>query len=36
MPITFSEKYNISNDVIERNAVFDVIMDVDTQVFIDR
>lgn len=35
MPITFSEKYNISNDVIERNAVFDVIMDVDTQVFID-
>lgn len=35
MPITFSEKYNILNEVIERNAVFDVIMDVDTQFFID-
>ena len=35
MPITFSEKYNISDEIIEQNAVFDVIMDVDTQVFID-
>ncbi len=35
MPVTFSEKYNLSNDVIVRNAVFDVIMDLDTKVFID-
>lgn len=35
MPITFSEKYKIPNEFIERNSVFDVIMDVDTQVFID-
>ena len=30
MPITFSEKFNIPHEVIEKNNVFDVIMDVDT------
>lgn len=35
MPVTFSEKYNVVNELIESNGVFDVIMDVDTQVFID-
>lgn len=35
MPIKFSEEFNISNELIETYGVFDVIMDVDTHVFVD-
>lgn len=35
MPITFSEQYNVAESVIESTGVFDVILDVDTRVFID-
>lgn len=35
MPVTFSEKFHVSKDVIDSSGVFDVILDVDTRVFID-
>jgi len=35
MPITFSEQFNISRSMLESTGVFDVILDVDTRVFID-
>ena len=35
MPVTFSEQYNVSSSVLENTGVFDVILDVDTRVFID-
>lgn len=35
MPITFSEQFRISRSTLERTGVFDVILDVDTRVFID-
>lgn len=35
MPVVFSEKFNIDEKVIKSTGVFDVIMDIDTQVFID-
>lgn len=35
MPITFSKQFNVSNSLIEKTGVFDVILDVDTRVFID-
>lgn len=35
MPITFSEEFNISKSSINEASVFDVILDVDTRVFID-
>ena len=34
MPITFSEQFNISKEVLEITGVFDVILDIDTRVFI--
>ena len=35
MPITFSEQFNVSAEVLESTGVFDVILDIDTRVFID-
>ena len=35
MPITFSEQFNVAESVLENTGVFDVILDVDTRVFID-
>lgn len=35
MPITFSEQFHISRAILEETGVFDVILDVDTRVFID-
>ncbi len=35
MPITFSEQFNLPIAVLEKTGVFDVILDVDTRVFID-
>lgn len=35
MPIKFSEQFNISPDLLEQLGAFDVILDVDTRVFID-
>lgn len=35
MPITFSEQFHIPQSTLESTGVFDVILDVDTQVFID-
>ena len=35
MPITFSEQFNISAEVLKATGVFDVILDIDTRVFID-
>lgn len=35
MPITFSEQFNVPNSALESTGVFDVILDVDTRVFID-
>lgn len=35
MPIKFSEQFNVSSSAIESTGVFDVILDVDTRVFID-
>lgn len=35
MPITFSEQFPIPQSTLESTGVFDVILDVDTQVFID-
>lgn len=35
MPITFSEQFNVPGSVLESTGVFDVILDVDTRVFID-
>lgn len=35
MPITFSEQFHVPNDVLEKTGVMDVILDVDTRVFID-
>ena len=35
MPITFSEQFNVPSSVLESTGVFDVILDVDTRVFID-
>ena len=35
MPITFSEQFNISKEVLEITGVFDAILDIDTRVFID-
>ena len=35
MPITFSEEFHISQSVLATTHVFDVILDVDTRVFID-
>ena len=35
MPITFSEEFNIPKASIKKEGVFDVILDVDTRVFID-
>lgn len=35
MPITFSEQFHVSHSVLESTDVFDVILDVDTRVFID-
>ena len=35
MPITFSEQFNVDENVMKNTGVFDVILDVDTQVFID-
>lgn len=35
MPITFSEEFKVSKPVLKATGVFDVILDVDTRVFID-
>ena len=35
MPITFSEQFNVARSVLENTGVFDVILDVDTRVFVD-
>lgn len=35
MPITFSEEFCLPRDTLEKSGVFDVILDVDTRVFID-
>ena len=35
MPITFSEQFNVPSSALESTGVFDVILDVDTRVFID-
>lgn len=35
MPITFSEQFNVASSVLENSGAFDVILDVDTRVFID-
>lgn len=35
MPIKFSEQFNIPEKIIEATGVFDVILDIDTRVFID-
>lgn len=35
MPIKFSEEYSISKDILKELNVFDVILDVDTRVFLD-
>ena len=35
MPITFSEEFHVSRAVLATTNVFDVILDVDTRVFID-
>ena len=35
MPITFSEKFKVPKPVLDSTGVFDVILDVDTRVFID-
>lgn len=35
MPITFSEQFNIPAEIVETTGVFDVILDIDTRVFID-
>lgn len=35
MPVTFSEQFGINKEDIKRIGVFDVILDVDTRVFID-
>ena len=35
MPITFSEQFNIGAETLEKHGVFDVILDVDTRVFVD-
>ena len=35
MPVTFSEKFDVPANVLEQTGVFDVILDVDTRVFID-
>ena len=35
MPITFSEQFNIGAEALEKHGVFDVILDVDTRVFVD-
>lgn len=35
MPVLFSEEFNVDAKLIEATGVFDVIMDIDTQVFID-
>lgn len=35
MSITFSEQFNVSKSILESTGVFDVILDVDTRVFID-
>ena len=35
MPVTFSKHFNIPDKKIEESGVFDVILDVDTRVFID-
>ena len=35
MPITFSEQFNMDAEVLENYGVFDVILDVDTRVFVD-
>ena len=35
MPITFSEQFHVARSVFENTGVFDVILDVDTRVFID-
>ncbi len=35
MPITFSEQFHVSPQTLKKTGVFDVILDVDTRVFID-
>lgn len=35
MPIKFSEQFNVPSSALESTGVFDVILDVDTRVFID-
>lgn len=35
MPVTFSEQFHASQSTLESTGVFDVILDVDTRVFID-
>ena len=35
MPISFAEEYNVKPEVFEKTGVFNVILDVDTRVFID-
>ena len=35
MPVTFSEEFHVSKEALEKAGVFDVILDVDTRVFID-
>ncbi len=35
MPIRFSEEFNVDNKLLEQAGVFDVILDVDTRVFVD-
>ncbi|MBR6479397.1 MAG: hypothetical protein IKT04_02725, partial [Clostridia bacterium] len=35
MPITFSKQFNVTNSVLNNTGVFDVILDIDTRVFID-
>lgn len=35
MPITFSEQFNVSKATLDSTGVFDVILDVDTRVFVD-
>ena len=35
MPITFSEEFNVDEKKLDELCLFDVILDVDTRVFID-
>ena len=35
MPILFSKEFNVSTDKLEELGVLDIILDIDTRVFID-